>query len=393
MFRPEQLRQLADFHSDDFPLTTFYWKALPAANRVHHEDLTLAHNLLREGCQRIRWEDYSREQRRSAEADQARILDFLRNAPEGTWGSLALFACSGESFWQAIRLPRGVRSGLFMGSHFYVQPLSVLLDQYHRYCTVLVDRHQARLFEVYMEEIEEHAAFLDDVPGRIKAATWTGGNERQIERRGENKAQQHYKRTAAMVLRLFKKYSFDWLILGGHREGLAAFENHLHSYLRPRLIGAFSADVNTAALPEILAKSMRVAEARDRQEKGSLVEEVVNKAHHGGLGVLGLADTLRALQWGGVHTLVVDNGLDVSAGFCRQCGSVPSAEARLCPHCQAPVERLQDAVEEAVERAIQDNSQICFVNGNHPLREAGSIGALLRFRPREAAAAPTQGVP
>src|SRR3989338_7205119 len=234
MFTAEQLRQVAGFRSDRFPLSSFYWKAPIAANRSHHDEQILINNLLREGRRQVEGENHSREALRSLEADQQKILEYF-NTPEYRWTNAALFACSGESFWMPVRLPRGLRSGFLAGDRFFLQPLILLLDQYHSYCTVLMDRQSARIFEIYLGEIEEHASLLDEVPGRIKAATWTGGNERQIARRTENKAHQHYRLAAEAVLQFFRKYQFDWLILGGHPDGLAVFQNHLHSYLRPCL--------------------------------------------------------------------------------------------------------------------------------------------------------------
>lgn len=386
MFTVEQLRQLANFRSPRYPLSTFYWKAPPAANRSHRGEEVLAQDLFREVRQKLENENYTREWWNSFEADQQWIMDYLRNAKDGSTTNTAIFSCSGESFCQVLRLPRGIHSGFLVGETFCLQPLSILLDQYHRYCTVLVDRASARIFEIYMAEIEERTALLDAVPGKVKAATWRGGNERQIERRVENKAHQHYKRVAEVLLGFFKKYHFDWLILGGHGDGLKEVESYLHGYLRSRLIGTFAADVKFASLPEIRSHCMKLVEKHDCQEKRALIEEVLNKARPGGLGVLGLANTLRALEGGRVHTLVLDEELRVSALRCRDCGLVATPKAERCPECHGSLERIEDAVEQAVQAAIQDNTQIRFVSGSEELRQAGGIGALLRFRTAESPA-------
>ncbi|MBI4463928.1 MAG: hypothetical protein HY647_04415 [Acidobacteria bacterium] len=383
MFTSEQLLQLANFHSERFPLSTFYWETPKAANRSHHNDSIEIQNLLREARRQFGEVSHGREWLHSAEADQNKILHYFTANPETLHAHTAIFCCSGESFWQPLHLPRGLRSGFFVGETFYLQPLTVLLDQYHRYCAIVVDRQSARIFEIYMGEIEEHTSFLDEVPGRIKAATWTGGNERQIERRIENKAHQHYKRTVEVALEFFRKYHFDWLILGGHSEGISSLENHLHSDLGSRLIGRFPADVKTVTTQEILAKSTEIAEAQDRREKAGLVEEIANRASQGGLGVIGLSETLRALALGEVHTLVVEENLEVSASICSNCGWVAAEKATVCALCKGALQNLENAAERAVELAIQDSSQIRFVTGNDPLRQAGGMAALLRFRAQE----------
>ena len=380
MFNREELRELASHSSTRFPLTSFFWKVPPKTNRSPRDAALLVRDLLREARQKLEDGNHSREWARSLETDQQKILDYFNQAQDGRTADTALFSCSGDSYWRDIRLPRGLSRGLFVGETFYLQPLSVLLDQYPRYCTVLLDRAAARIFEIYMGELVERTTLLDEVPGKVKAATWTGGNERQIERHTEGKVHQHYKHVAELVLQLFQKLRFDWLILEGHADGLAAFENHLHSTLRARLIGRVAADMRAATPQEILAKSMEIVEARDGQEKQALVEDILNKANQGGLGVSGLPETLQALELGQVHTLVVDETLQVSAWLCHNCGALALAEAATCPQCQGLVERLEDAVERAVEDAIRDNSQIRFVKGNEKLRQAGGIAALLRFR-------------
>ena len=380
MFSVEELRQLASFSSDRYPLATFYWKAPATSTSTHREEPILIRDLLREGRQTLDASKHNREWLRSLDTDEQKIAEYFQHVPNGGTSNVAIFSCSGESRWQVVRLPRGFQSRFFIGNSFYVQPLSVLLDQFPRYCAVIVDRTSARIFEIFMGEIEEHTAVFDDVPGKVKAATWTGGNERQIERRTENKAHQHYKRVAGQVLDFFKKYRFDWLILLGHADGLPAFENHLHSYLKERLVGRGVADVKSATLAEILNQSVEIVNTRECQEKQALVEKIVNQANHNQFGVIGLADTLRALESGSVHTLVVDDNLRVSAWSCRECGSLSPAETPACPQCGGALDRLEDVAEQAVQLAIQDNSQVRFIGGCEGLRQAGGMGALLRFR-------------
>lgn len=387
MFNREELRELGSYSSTRFPLTSFFWKVPPTTSRSPRDAAILVRDLLREAHLTLEDGNHSREWTRSLEADQQKILDHFKQG--GRAADAALFLCSGESYGRTLRLPRGLIRGLFVGENFYLQPLSILLDQYPRYCTVLLDRATARVFEIYMGEVVEHTALLDEIPGKVKAATWTGGNERQIERHTENKVHQHYKRVAEIVLQFFQKYHFDWLILAGHTDGLAAFENHLHGSLRGRLIGRFAADMRAATPQEFLTRSMEIVEARERQEKRALVEDILNQAKQAGLGVSGLPETLQALELRQVHTLVVDETLHVSAWRCRNCGALAPAAAASCPQCQGPVDRLEDVVERAVEDAIRDNSQIRFVKGNEQLRQAGGIGALLRFRALKTSALPS----
>jgi hypothetical protein len=51
----------------------------------------------------------------------------------------------------------------------------------------LVDRTRARIFEIFMGEIEEQTEILDNVPSKIREAGWYGLSERRIERHADSK--------------------------------------------------------------------------------------------------------------------------------------------------------------------------------------------------------------
>lgn len=66
---------------------------------------------------------------------------------------LVIFAAA--DFFQEYRLPVALPSRLYVDPDPYIRPLTVLLDEFNRYCVVLVDRKRARAFDMYLGEMEE----------------------------------------------------------------------------------------------------------------------------------------------------------------------------------------------------------------------------------------------
>jgi peptide subunit release factor 1 (eRF1) len=318
------------------------------------------------------------EQRQSLQRDFERIEQFVQQDILGNrHKALALFSCDGERFWQAYRLPRVVRNILVADHAPYIRPLKVMLAQHRRHCVVLVDRVHGQLFEIYMGEILEHKELLGNVPHWASEGGQGGRDERKIERGYVAAVHQHFQRVAEAAFRLFKQHQFDSLVLGGHREVLLEFKEHLHAYLRERLVGEFNADPGRTSAAEVLAQTEQVERRVAAEHEHRLVGELVHKTA-GGRAVSGMAATLTALSRGEAQLLMVEEGFESPGYVCRDCQHL-SFDAATCPQCERPAESCADVVDEAIGLALARNCRIEHVQSVTPLREAGRIGALLRY--------------
>src|SRR5581483_4843932 len=104
-----------------------------------------------------------------------RLEEYLDAEPPRGQG-LALFSCAPRDFWQAYHLPVPVADDLRFGATPYVRPLLDVLDEYERFVVALVDKEKARLFSVFMGEIEEERELFDVVPGRHDQGGWSQAN-------------------------------------------------------------------------------------------------------------------------------------------------------------------------------------------------------------------------
>lgn len=326
------------------------------------------------------------DQRESLREDLEKIeLFVIEHAPANQHKGLALFSCAGEKFWQAFPLPRLNRNILIADHVPYIRPLSAILSEYHRYCTVLVDRTHGKLFEVYMGEIVEHTGRIDPVPRRVREGGLGGREERGIERHHDQAVHQHYQKLADSVFESFQREKFDWLVLGGQRDVLREFKNHLHPYLRERWVDDFHSHTAQMTAPEVLAQSLEIEHNVEWKLEQRMADELVQKSQTHDRAVSGVTSTLAALGRGEAQMLLVEDGFETPGYVCHDCRHV-SLEDAACPRCHQPTQACPDVVDEAIELALQKSCQIEHVHSATQLHEAGRMGAFLRYQTRDISA-------
>ncbi|MBM3859117.1 MAG: hypothetical protein FJ395_05640 [Verrucomicrobia bacterium] len=377
MITRQQVDQLLQFQNGRYLVTSCYLnldrtRVSPQALKIRIKDL------IQSARHSLQGKSGTHEQRQSLQRDFERIEAFVQQDILGNrHKALALFSCDGEKFWQAYRLPRVVRNILIADHAPYIRPLKVMLAQQRRYCVALVDRAHGQVFEIYMGEIVEHKELPVDLPRWASEGGQGGREERNIERSYIAAVHQHFQRVADAAFHLFKQHQFDALLLGGHREVLLDFKEHLHAYLRERLAGEFTADPGRTSASEVLQQTELIERRIVADHEQRMAGELARNAPSG-RAVSGMAATLAALRRGEAQLLLVEEGFESPGYVCRGCRHL-SLDAATCPHCEQPSEPCADVVDEAVALALAHNCRIEHVQGATPLRDAGRIGALLRY--------------
>jgi peptide subunit release factor 1 (eRF1) len=251
------------------------------------------------------------------------------------------------------------------------------LDQYKRYCTVLVDRERARVFAVCLGEIEDHSQIFDEVPGKVKASGWGGYEERRIERHIEDHVHRHLKRVADVTYEFLQNRKFDRLIVGGHGELISELERLLHNYLRERIVARINVE-SSISLDEALKRTMQIDKEIEERSDIELVRKLLESAKGGGLGALGLRAVLGALRRNQVHTLVVEIGYVEEGVVCDNCRFIGTDE-QTCPLCNAKTRKVADVVEEAIRETLRQSGKVVHVSVPTELNKEGRIGAILRY--------------
>ncbi len=323
----------------------------------------------------------NQQELRSFSADAARVRRFVSGLElEGK--GLILFCDDSENFFWSREIRAPVRNNARWSETPYIVPLLEILDEYERYGVILVDKAHARLFTVFIGEIEEHQEVLaPDFVSRIK----TSGTDHLLsETRFQHQADTHVHRylkdVAERLEKLVDQYGFDRLLLAGPVEATSELHHLLSKRLRNRIVERFSLPTKASAR-QVLEEALRVERQVERQIEKQIVEELIagGDGHHPF--THGLEPTVRALCEQRIWRLVYAGGFNPSGGKCTNCGMLFARTQGSCDYCGGAIKSIDDLLEQMLERVLEQNGKIEEVEGDAAirLREIGSIGAILRF--------------
>ncbi len=277
-----------------------------------------------------------------------------RSSSPGAPG-LAVFASNAEEYAFAAPLPKRPAESVHFGELPVLVPLEAAVDDAERVAILLFDKETARLFTIFMGEIEARHTLFDEVPGKQKTGGWFALSQGRYARHHEDHVRRHAKRTIAALLAELGRHPFDRLLIGGPDEAIALLEDHLPRPLRLRLAGALTLEL-FASDAEVLAAARGPLEEIERRQEAEAVRALLDDAGSPRV-VLGREATLLALSEGRVHQLYILNSSLGAARECPACGLLTLHED-LCSRCGTATRAVADLVERAVASAIDQGARI-----------------------------------
>lgn len=264
----------------------------------------------------------------------------------------------------------------------WVRPLVEVFDEYERYGVIVVDKERARVFTVFLGEIEEERDAFAAAEVRHKNASGTDHLRSQMhfQRQDEMHVRRHLKRVAELTDELARLYAFDRLVLAGPVTATSELHRLLPKRLRGRVVGTLRLPIDARA-DEVLRETLALEQAVEREEEKTLIEQLVTAAAKGNGGTMGLGPTLVALQEGRIWRLVYADGFSSPGGECVSCRALFSGSGTACGYCGGQLRPVADLVARAIERVAETSGRVELVRGEaaNRLLEAGGMGALLRF--------------
>jgi peptide chain release factor subunit 1 len=253
-----------------------------------------------------------------------------------------------------------------------------VLDDFERFAIVLFDKSRARLFTIYLGEIETELAVDDYVPGKQATGGWYGLAQTRYARHHEDHVRRHVEHTIATLMVLLRGRPFDRLLLAGPDEALAILLRDLPRPLRTRFVGTVRLEL-FASSAEVLHAALDAASRAERAAESTAVQELV-EGKGARFAVLGTTATLEAVSAGRVHKLVIADIYQGAGGECEKCGSV-TTEGATCPLCGQATTALVDLRERVVERALDKGAIVESVSGDAAiaLMAQGGMGAWTRY--------------
>jgi peptide chain release factor subunit 1 len=315
-------------------------------------------------------EELSHEERTALKDDVQRVRDVLAGSDLATNGTrgVAVYACKELDVLEVLKLRRPVESKVVLGRTPFIEPL-VLQGTDEQWMVLLSNRRATRIFVGPGEELEETDRIVDDIHSKHDQGGWSQLN---YQRSIEKDVSDHIGRAAELAFEIYKRQGVDRVLVGAPEELLGELKTKLHPYLRERIAGKLGVDIENASLDDVRAEAAKAIEAHMRKCEREALDRLVEAVGRGGRGAAGIAQVLEALNQARVETLLIAENF-------RAGGRRDFEAGLLLPEDADAGEPVDNIVEPAIEKAIEQSASPLVVRYHDDLQPLGGIGAVLRF--------------
>lgn len=361
MLSQVDIQQAVEFEDHDYPVLSVYLNVDPQQRSVESYRLALR-NLLNKAD-------------KAAKTDVERIQNYVEMGYNRQGRSLVLFSCAAADFWWAHSLQAPMADKAFVSYRPYIRPLATLLDTYERYGVIHVDQEGARLYVFHMGDLESADGYLGEEVKLHRAGGWSA---QQYQRQEMQQARQNLQDAAEMAESLYRRTDTRRLILAGTEKTVARFKELLSHRLRSMVVGQINAGA-TASPATIRDEAQELVQKAADDEAQALTDQVITAAHKGGNAILGLAETLTAVQTGRAQHVVVLADYEQPAYRFVDSGYILLELNEQSELASGKVQSLPDAVDSVLRRALAQGIGVTILDRHPALAAAGKIGALTRY--------------
>ena len=317
--------------------------------------------------------------RQKFESETARVLRFLKGyTPKGK--GLVIFSDSSKDFWWQRDLQVALPTEARWSPNLWVRPLLEVLEDSDRFVVVLMDKQRARILTVDADGLQQQADILSDVPNK-HATTGTDHimSQTHMERDHTNHIKGHAKRVADELSTIVDRMKLARIFIGGPVEATSLFTNELPKRLQQMIIGTISAPMDASY--ERLVNELRAAQQKtELEDEARLVDSMITAAMKQDRAVLGISDTLLAIQEQRVYCMVVAKDYHAEGKECESCHVLVVDGLEACSFCRGKLQPAPDLINRASHRVLDQAGKVQMVSGEAADKLAGiGIGAVLRF--------------
>ncbi|HET9986630.1 MAG TPA: hypothetical protein VFQ38_23840 [Longimicrobiales bacterium] len=373
------LRELKDFDPGGSPTLTVYLATDPSRGAGANLDAQLT-DLLRPLEEQLAGAPAQHEE---LLADAALLKDELAELAPLPRG-LAFFSCAALGFLRVLPLRVRLRPSIHWGARFDLRPLLAALDEHEHVLVLLLDKEKARLFRVFLDEIEELEDLWDYVPNKQRQGGYAQAN---IQRDHEGHVLAHVRHAVEALQLLDAREKVDRILVGGPQEVIAHFEALLPKHLRTRVFTSVHVPLFSSAA-EVLEAVQTANRTLERDAERRLVAELIESRGRG-MAAFGAEAVLDAVNDERVQLLVIGEGLRLSGAECTRCARlVADPGPATCPACGGLLHRLPDLVQRVEAEVLRHGGQVEEVReaAAAALAAQGSVAVRVRYpQPAEVA--------
>jgi peptide chain release factor subunit 1 len=368
------LRQLAGFRADNGCAISIYLDLDPSSTPTIPDADTKFNAVVSEAEKDAEARTSGRDCRLALREDFERIRawwddEFDRNGARGA----AIFASSGDGFFQALTLPEGLGDAVRVGHALYVTPL---LSQLGRdgALVAFVSRERGTLYRFQAGRLVEVADETEEVPSQHDQGGWS---QARYQRHIEQIVHQHLKSVAQELDKRARRAGGLQMVVVAPEEMRRGFESALSAEAREAIVGWATAEAHAGAgeLAEVARPLLDEARARDDAEAIARWQEAHGRGERA---AAGWNETLEAASDARVDVLLVEEASPRAAWQCPQDGRAYAGDGT-CPLDGTPLEPVEDGGDLAVHQTLAHGGTIVRVGRGALGTDADGIAALLRF--------------
>ena len=319
-------------------------------------------------------------ERKEFEANAGRVMRFVSGYKPAA-RSLVVFGRESDGFFWQRELQAPLNNDARWDDSPYLRPLMEVMNDSERCGVILADKARARLFTVFLGEIEEHPGVFTtaDVRHTKTVGTDHWRSQTHFERTSDLHALWHLKQVAEKMDQLADA-QFNRLVLAGPVEATTELARLLPKRLRARLAGSMPLRVE-ATEAQVLEATRQFEQAMLREEEIRRVRKLIATAAKNTQADTGLLATLNALRKNCVWRLVYAEGFAPQGRYCAGCTALMPEGQPVCDYCHDAVTPVNDLIERVVERVLSLGGHVDMVRGAAAatLKKAGGIGVFMRF--------------
>lgn len=292
-------------------------------------------------------EQLSHDEHMALREDAARIRAALDPAGLGAGGTrgLAIFACGPANLLEIIRLRDPVDTRVVLGESPHIEPLA-MMGESERWCVVLASSQDGRIFMGDENGLDEVDRVYEELTFDSNTGD-AGWAERRTQNTWARERKEHLEHVAEHLMQTLRTRPFDRLVISAPEPLDSDLEALLHPYVKERLAGRITLDVENVGTNEVLAAAAPLFEEVRRAHEREVLDRLrAGLGREGGRAVAGAAGVREALEQARVEVLLL--------------------EPRT-PH------------EDAVEKALEQSAEVLVLRHHPDLGPLGGIAAVLRF--------------
>ena len=373
MHQNNLVKKLLNFEPTDFPFISAYFNTEPDQNGKFNYKLS-AETSIKPAAENFELRSPRRE---SFDKDGERILDFLDKVDPATKG-VAIFACSGMNYFKGLEYDVPFEEDhFFVFDKPHVFPLVRLLEQNPAFAVLLADTNSAHIFVFQGGETRERHDVENVKTNRTEVGGW---DQARYQRHVENFHQQHAKEAVEELAKIVRRERIEKIVLAGDETVIIPLlRAELPKDIEGCVIGTIPLNVHTPP-HELLEAAQKAIYVNDTLEDKKKIDFLFDQNYDGGVGVTGAEKTLAALLNGQVRELYINADFD-SIEYDRGAMLIVMSDYAPGVDEDLPSASLRGmVVDELIKQATLSADEIRFIEDKNLLKEAGGIGALLRYQ-------------